>query len=394
MFRIARYGIAVAALISGALSAAAPAQSQPNQPNQQTQPQYVVGAAQQILAGGVVDSLPATVRGPHGKLLFIMSNASSEEFTQKPSGALMNPRIILRSGPKGSVDYCGVHPVGTIVKLTWKHWITFYHGEQADPYVNGGVCDRLPPYNQSTRWAVYKLQTFDAGLTWHKGGQVLGQDRQFVGWSANPQATANINRDDAGSPRLVVRSGYMYMFYRAVNQQSPDQQQMSVARASLRSTGAPGLWRKWYCSDPEDPTTCGFTQPGLGGMQTHVPGLVAEARGITWNTYLQSYVTVRAWSDGLWMQTSQGSNLLAWSPPVLVLPLGGSSGQWPHAVCDPSHPQPDYPMAAGYGATIGLDGSSTTTGSRFWVYYMLKPKGQCFSSRYLMRREVSLTGGL
>ena len=48
------------------------------------------------------------------------------------------------------------------------------------------------------------------------------------------------------------------------------------------------------------------------------------------------------------------------------------------------------PVAYGYGSIVGLNGSSSTSGQSFWVYYMKKPDGKCFDSRFLYRRKVTL----
>ena len=345
-------------------------------------PLIKAGKEQQVLGPtGLVDSLYATVKH-NGKLQAYVSNDQTVWYEQEPDGTLVKPRVILEAGPKGSPDYCGVHPTGAIYKVTEEHWVSFYHGEEANPAQFDGECYSKDFKRNWTRWSVRELITKDAGKTWTKGEEVLTQDKDFVEW---PTSADEASKDDAGSPRVVEHGDYLYMFYRAVNEESPDAMQMSVARAPKSSLGAPGSWKKYYHGE--------FSEDGLGGHQTAIDGLLATARGVSWNTHLKSYISVRVATGGIMLYKSDGEDLTKWEPLQKVTKKFADESAW-GMPCDPKNPDPDIPAAAGYGATIGWDGSSSETGKNFWVYYMLKPEGECFSHRYLVRRQVTLDGTL
>jgi hypothetical protein len=335
----------------------------------------VDGGTQVILGPNTtVDSLYTTVRGPHDRLYAFMGNTSVYMYRQQKDGTLSQPRQILRHGPKGSADQCGVHLVGTIYKATRRHWITFYHAERAAP-ADHGDCNHA---DKHTRWTVRRVQTFDAGKTWVKGNTVVSQDTELL---RNPKTgTWSYHTDDTGSPRLVVRHGWMYLFYRAANLTS-NSQEMSVARAPVRSLGTPGSWRKWYDG--------GWTQPGLGGHQSTVTGLPASARGISYNTYLHEYVSVLVDIHGIVMY--QSSDLTRWTKLAVVSQTGLDGSAWGAQKCNPNV---GLPAAYGYGAIIGDQGSDATSGRHFYVYYMEKPAGDCFDHRYLLRRPITLVPNL
>ncbi|WP_310963483.1 hypothetical protein [Nocardioides terrisoli] len=357
-------------------------------------PTRIVTGPQQTVLGpsGNIDSLYATVRDSKG-LHAYMSNAQTIWYDQLPDGTLTHPRVILRVGAKGSPDQCGVHPVGAVYKATATHWVTFYHGEQANPHQYGGNCYLGPGKRNYTRWSIIQMQTFDAGRTWHKGGRVITQDSELSSWNTNPPPASN--RDDVGSPRLVIHGDHLYLFYRAMNRQSRNVWQMSVARATMASLGKPGAWKKYFAPQPtllNPHPKASFSQPGLGGQQSAIQGLPATARGISWNSYLGSYISVRASQDGIRLYRSEGTDFTRWKPLKQIVPSYGTASPFGKA-CIPEK-TPSFPVAVGYGATIGWTGSSTATGRRFWVYYMIKPKGKCFSERYLVRRQVALDENL
>ncbi|HEX7738965.1 MAG TPA: hypothetical protein VF426_04890 [Marmoricola sp.] len=345
-------------------------------------PQTVLGPS------GSIDSLYATVTDAQGNLHAFMSNDTTVWYDERPDGTLTNARIVMSDGPKGSLDYCGVHPVGAIYKVTKTHWVTFFHGEQADPHRDNGECYGQDRKRNDTRWSILRMQTFDAGETWQKGGQVITQDSKYLHWPS-PTETKDRHLDDAGSPRLVIHGGYLYLFYRAANRASDGQLEMTVARAPESSLGVPGSWKKYFA--PAGAKEGDFTQPGLGGQQTSIVGLPATARGITWNTYLKAYITATVNENGISFYRSFGPRLTErWrrltKDPVVPGTNSPSAFGMP---CTPAN-KPKMPKTIGYGATIGWDGSSTETGQQFWIYYMLKPKGECFNTRYLVRRAIAI----
>ena len=331
-----------------------------------------IGAPHKILGpSSQIDSVYATVRDRHG-LHAYLSNTQVLWFDQRANGSLHNRRVVMSAGGRGSIDQCGVHPVGTIYKdpaAPRSHWIGFYHAERAAP-ADAGRCNH--PENH-TRWTIVRMQSFNGGRTWHKGDPVVTQDQALL--SSNGRWS--YRTDDSGSPRLVIRRGFMYLFYRAVNRTSGFRQQMSIARAPVASRGKAGTWRKWHNGS--------FTEPGVGGQQSPISGLPPQARGISYNSYLGEYLAVRADITGIELFRTAGRNLLAWEPYQRLTRTGLTHSSWGQD-CG----RRGTPVAYGYGSIVGLNGSSSGSGQRFWVYYMKKPDGKCFDSRYLFRRLVKL----
>jgi hypothetical protein len=68
-----------------------------------------------------------------------------------------------------------------------------------------------------------------------------------------------------------------------------------------------------------------------------------------------------------------------------IVSTGRTESAW-HKPCG----RKGLPVAYGYGSIVGLDGSSSTSSKSFWLYYMKKPDGRCFTDRFLYRRRVTL----
>lgn len=334
--------------------------------------QITVGAPQKIFGpSGYVDSLYATVRGPRGQLQGYLSNTKVLWFNQRANGSLTNRRVVLSGGRRGSVDQCGVHPVGTIFKdpaAPRSHWITFYHAERSAP-ADRGKCNH---WNRHTRWTIVRMETFNGGRSWLKRGQVITQDRKLL---RTPAGRWSYATDDVGSPRLVISGTYMYLYFRATNRSSNGLLKMTVARAPLRSKGKAGAWTKFHNG--------AFTEPGLGGQSSGLPGLPAQARGISYNQHLNRWLAVQVDIAGTFLY--QSTDRLNWTPLRQVVKTGLTESAW-HKPCG----RKGLPVAYGYGSIIGLNGSSSGSDKSFWVYYMKKPAGECFSDRYLYRRRVTL----
>ena len=331
-----------------------------------------VGAPQKLFGPtGLVDSVYATVRDSKGRLFGYLSNHEARWYHQRPNGRLTNGRLIMSGGGRGSVDQCGVHPAGTIYKdpaAPRSHWITFYHAEEGAP-VDGGKCNHS---DRHTRWTIVRMETFNGGRTWLKRGQVITQDRALL---RTPAGDWSFATDDVGSPRLVISGKYMYLFFRATNRSSDEVQEMTLARAPLRSKGKPGAWTKFYNGS--------FIEPGLGGRSSDLSGLPASARGISRNSYLHRWLAVQVTIEGTFL--FQSTDLLNWSPLQRVAKKGLTESAW-HQPCG----REGLPPAYGYGSIIGRNGSSSASSKSFWVYYMKKPAGKCFDHRYLYRRPVTL----
>ena len=327
------------------------------------------GTPQKIFGpSGFVDSLYSTARDAKGRLHGYLSNYTAIWFDQRANGSLTNRRVMLQRGRRGSIDQCGVHPVGTIYKATRSHWITFYHAEKAAP-ADRGSCNHA---DRHTRWSIVKMETFNGGRSWVKRGQVITQDRGLMKTATGKWRFAT---DDAGSPRLIVDGKFMYLYYRATNRTSGELQEMTIARAPRRSLGKPGAWRKLYKG--------AWTQPGLGGRSSSLPTLPGQARGISFNSHLNAWLAVEVNIEGITLY--QSTDRLTWTFLEQPVKTGLTVSAW-HRPCG----RRGLPVAYGYGSIVGVNGSSSTSGQSFWVYYMKKPDGQCFDSRFLYRRKITL----
>jgi hypothetical protein len=340
------------------------------------------GTPQKIFGpSGDVDSPYSTVRDAKGRLHGYLSNYTAFWFDQRANGSLANRRVMLQRGRRGAIDQCGVHPGGTIYKASRTHWITFYHAEKGAP-ADHGTCNHA---NRHTRWSIVKMETFNAGRSWVKRGQVITQDRGLMKTAAGGWKYAT---DDTGSPRLVVDGKFMYLFYRATNRTSGDLQEMTIARAPRRSLGKPGAWKKYYEATP--PLQGTYSQPGLGGRSSGLPTalgqkepLPGQARGISFNSHLNKWLAVEVGIEGITLY--QSTDLLHWEFLEQPWKTGLTESAW-HKPCG----RKGLPVAYGYGSIVGLNGASDKSGQTFWVYYMKKPAGQCFDSRYLYRRKITL----
>lgn len=307
-------------------------------------------------------------RVTHNWLYGMISNTSVWMFRQAPDGALSDPHMVLTHGGPGSVDQCGVHPAGSIYKVSPTHWVTFYHAEQAAPG-EGCATDRA---GKHTRWTIREMQTWNAGQTWVKGGAVVTQDTNLL---INPTTGLwNFACDDTGEVHLTVRGPWMYLMYDACNEVDHGRRE-SIARAPVSSLGAPGSWWKWYDGS--------WSQPGLGGQQSSLQVIPTGTRGVTWNSYLNEYLAVSTHVGGTYLYVSH--DLINWSPLGTVFTTGLSGDAWGH--CTGGVP---CPAAYGYGSLIGLSGSASVTGQSFYVYFMYKPANESFDSRVEERELVTL----
>lgn len=301
------------------------------------------------------------------RLYGMTSNDNAYTYVLAKNGTLTDQTVVLAHGGAGSPDQCGAHPAGSIYHVTPTHWVTFYHAEQAAP---GEGCN-TDREDKHTRWTIRRMDSWNAGRTWVKGAAVITQDASLL--TDPTTGTWNFRCDDAGEPHLTVRGPWMYLTYEACNETQYGRHE-SIARAPLSTLGRTGTWEKWYDGS--------FSQPGLGGQQSGLSGIPAGTRGISWNTYLHTYLAVVVHIGGAMLYTSP--DLIDWSPLGPVFTTGLSGSAWGHCATSPC------PAAYGYGSLIGLNGSPTTTGQSFYLYFMYKPCNDPFAARELERELVTL----
>jgi hypothetical protein len=100
------------------------------------------------------------------------------------------------------------------------------------------------------------------------------------------------------------------------------EQQISMA-VSNDPKGAPGTWKKYYNGD--------FTEDGLGGMQSPLPGLENYPGGnpsVHWNTYLKKWVMVwHGWAPTK-IYVSVSANGINWDTPQAIVSSSIAGRAW------------------------------------------------------------------
>ena len=178
--------------------------------------------------------------------------------------------------------------------------IGFYHGE--DHYWpgypdSGGIAWKSIAFCSST----------DNGITWTKGGQIITSPMAKPAtptWGGSGDACVVY---DAENSRWVC-------FY---------QQHCIYTAISTNEIPLPGTWKKYYNG--------AYTEPGLGGNETPVPGLAGHPGAnpsVHFNTHLKKWVMVwHTWNDtGLWLSVSD--DLLNWQTPINVVSASSPERKW------------------------------------------------------------------
>ncbi|GAB2984834.1 hypothetical protein GCM10027076_23790 [Nocardioides montaniterrae] len=345
---------------------------------------------EQRLSGpnGMIDMPYFSERNAAGKLVGFSGNTASYEYPSRGNTSLGKGRVILTKGAKGSLDGCGAW-LSSIYKIPVNgkpssHWVGWYHAEAAGPGMHG-MCDYA---NQSTVWRIAYVQSWDSGRTWKKTGypdnKVITQDRKLTGPITG----------DAGNPRVIAVGGFLYLFYQAATRDQ-DMRLLNVARAPIGKRGRPGTWSKYFCQPATDPTvtSCGFTEPGLGGRSTALRNIPPSSRFVIWNSYLDRYIAPSAsgrngFSLRVADETGVDSVPLDWGSAAAIYPPVSTVSD--ERVDDWTARTTRSKQLYAYPSFLGSTGDSTTTGQSFYLYYMKIFAGDGFDRRNLFRRKVSL----
>lgn len=205
-----------------------------------------------------------------------------------------------------------------------------------------------------------------------------------------PSFSGNNTKDDAGAAKVIKVGAYYYIFFLAKGDSNTpttgEMFQTHVARSAVSSGGLPGTWFKYFNGS--------FSQPGLGGKSSQVdPDLLPTANFVTYNTYLNRYITL--YVSGRWgfylsytLVGQTDTTLLSWQQaPHTLFPL----------VSHPNDLNVDHWLGPGdkqtyaYSSTISPNGDSDATGQEFYLYYTkVFEKDNIVYSRNLMRRKISL----
>ena len=91
---------------------------------------------------------------------------------------------------------------------------------------------------------------------------------------------------------------------------------------SYDTSGAPGTWKKYYQGD--------FTEDGLGGVQSPLPGLISVPGGnpsVHWNTNLSKWVMVyHGWDGNIYITTSEDG--IDWDVPQSIISSSTGGKAW------------------------------------------------------------------
>ncbi|MCL2543094.1 MAG: hypothetical protein FWE71_11645 [Nocardioidaceae bacterium] len=395
--------------------------------------QTPIGAEETVFSStkGEVDSLYSIYQKPDGTWRGYLSGrrqAGTYQYNEASNGQLSNQQPMLSPGADlanaNSQDNCGTWPIGQIYKKSATEWVTFFHEEQSDPSrfsTKTPISSRCNGHH--TRWRIRLMTSSDKGVTWDKGSVVITQDSALL---KRPDGTWSYGTDDTGSPRLVIGANYAYLLYRAVNRSAPiggglgaqmNRAQMSIARAPLAQIDDPSAWMKWFNGS--------YSQPGMNGQQDPIPGLVGQARGISWNSYLHRYIAVVACRGvtlgddkcasgsgdsnstavsqpgGIYLYEAVGANLTSWAPVGRVQKFADSLNAWgkdsecqqnPKGYVTIDKQSVPEPLAFGYASIVGTSGDDrdSHSGKQFYIYYMYKKVGDCMNQRELRRRLITL----
>jgi hypothetical protein len=159
-------------------------------------------------------------------------------------------------------------------------------------------------------------------IAW-KSIAVTYSDDKGKSWSAGSQIITS------STPRPVVPqwggTGDCCVVWDHINQRWMcyyQEQQISMA-VSTDSIGAPGTWKKYYKGD--------FTEDGLGGEQSPLPGLENYPGGnpsVHWNTYLNKWVMVwHGWAPAK-IYVSVSANGINWDTPQAIISSAISGRAW------------------------------------------------------------------
>lgn len=229
------------------------------------------------------------------------------------------------------------------------------------------------PNNQTHKSVAY-AESRDGGKTFTKPGYPRNQVL------TSPTGSVEGHHTGRGGPSIVRRGGYYYLYY--LNVLPSLKTVTSVARAPVSSGGVPGSWRSYTVDDNgrgrwEQDARGGAaaaldTDPTAASASVHLPsGEVLLVRQDTQS----GGITLQASTDGTDF-TRLPEPIVPYLPSQIRTDWsGGTDGQ-----------------IFGYTSIIGPDGS------RFWrdTFYLFHlyvfPGDTLQGARYLVRREVSVTG--
>ena len=259
---------------------------------------------------------------------FISAGVSGYRFTGPNADSLtLNPTTpVIKPGPLPN-EY---KAFGSVIPGPNGELFGYYHAES---------CGR-GNYTATVGAAV----SVDGGLTWSDKGNVI------TGYQANQSCTKS-RPSGAGQPSVIRIGTFVYVYYTQWGGGYPDT--IHVARANYADAVMPGAFTKWRSGN--------WNGIGLGGQSSSViPSVLdtfAANASVSWNTYLQKYITVFDASKGFYLVTSKDG--VTWDTPRLVF----------------AYPKPHNQRTTGdvifnYPSLASPDeATSETTSKTGWLYY-------------------------
>jgi hypothetical protein len=272
------------------------------------------GRAQQIAVGEAVlvplpAGLPPYGHFPDGHISYLRDGAQMQMYwagdtTYRTRGKnffqMKDLQPVLGSGEKGTFDGDGAW-IYSVFRQSKTDLIGFYHAE------NRRFKD--DPSSNFIAWKSIALAlSNDNGKTWRKMGPILTSGKpkpDKPAWGGNGDFC--VVRDEKNQRWIC--------YY---------QEGVLCMAISRDPQGRPGTWRKYFNAPF---ASSGFTEPGLGGRNSAIPGLENYSGGnpsVHFNTYLKKWVMVwHTWDSAspspasFWLATSD--DMLHWKNPRLLL---------------------------------------------------------------------------
>lgn len=345
-----------------------------------------------------------------------------------------------------------------------QHWYGWYHSEhnclrEKNTDMKG---------NTRTHMELAFAESFDAGNHWQKGNKEYAYpNNRILTADANKDPVTgvilkdNLDTDDNGGARFIRIGDYFYAFYQSSSVQDYERangevvkdaqgrpvvsknRKLHLARSKVSEMGKPGSWWKWYCSNPNDRATCGYTEPGIGGKSTKLTNsnelvgvnpdgtqdktwkskYVLNDRYISYNRYLNRYIAFTNEDGGFRLLASEGDDFTNWKSKSDVTTVKPSSeddftvdnwsrsksnpslcpdssvgsdgenieqtGQQDDDAQNPAAKKAECKQQLGYNSIIGINGDSDHSGQTFYMYYVKHFPGQKTSDGYILRRKIT-----
>lgn len=255
-----------------------------------------------------------------------MSQYPEDHRTMRPDEPVIGERGDWEGWDNGGSWLMSVH------RLSGNDLIGFYHAE------DHWCCPRNA---EGIAWkSIAVTYSYDNGVTWEPGEQIITGSTPRPDEPTWGGAGDGVVIWDAINERWVA-------FY------SDQMIHMAISEDPL---ARPGTWYKWYEGE--------FSEPGLGGQNTPLPGLdlIAGANpSVHWNTYLNEWIMVYHGWDPAEIYISGSQDLIHWYTPQSIIVSSQEGRAWYPTIIG------DTDVQAGESARIYYADLAADWGSRDFV---------------------------